>query len=168
MNFRLLAISLVLTSILALPAYADDNTAPTIQAIPEACLTGSTLTFTAVASDSDYPAQSLFFSLINGPQGASIDSSTGAFSWTPSSAQNRLAYHFHVRVTDSGSPNLYAQTLVSVYICQYPATGGSLLYSCKSHTIEGWQRCLCDGPSTGCQVTLGGCRDTNTCDDRQP
>jgi len=40
------------------------------------------LTFTATATDIDVPAQTLIFSLVGAPTGASIDSVTGEFSWT--------------------------------------------------------------------------------------
>jgi len=62
-----------------------------------------TLTFTATADDPD-AGQSLSFSLTNGPAGATIDASTGAFSWTPTEAQGPGTYMFDVVVTDNGSP----------------------------------------------------------------
>ena len=42
------------------------------------------MTFTATATDADVPANVLTFSLEAGaPAGATINGSTGAFSWTP-------------------------------------------------------------------------------------
>src|SRR6185369_962483 len=52
---------------------------PASATIPEL----SPYTFTATATDSDLPAQTLTFSLVGAPTGATIDGSTGAFSWTP-------------------------------------------------------------------------------------
>ena len=49
------------------------------QTVPE----GSTLTFTASASDIDVPPDTLTFSLAGAPGTASIDSITGEFTWTP-------------------------------------------------------------------------------------
>ena len=46
---------------------------------------GSAITFTATATDPD-AGQTLTFSLTGAPAGATIDSSTGAFSWTPTTA----------------------------------------------------------------------------------
>src|SRR5204862_218263 len=57
-------------------------------------------TFTAAASDHDLPAQTLTFSLRGAPTGATIDASTGAFSWTPSEAQGPGVYTFEVVVSD--------------------------------------------------------------------
>ena len=44
-------------------------------------------TFTAGASDPDVPANTLSFSLLGAPAGATIHPATGAFSWTPTEAQ---------------------------------------------------------------------------------
>src|SRR5262249_50103985 len=60
-------------------------------------------TFTANATDSDVPAQSLTFSLVGAPAGATIDGSTGAFSWTPTEAQGPGSYPFTVRVGDGAA-----------------------------------------------------------------
>jgi len=46
--------------------------------------------------------------------GATIDSSSGAFSWTPTAAQGGQIYTLTVRVTDNGSPNLYAEEQFTV------------------------------------------------------
>ncbi|MCA9120825.1 MAG: alpha/beta fold hydrolase [Planctomycetales bacterium] len=68
---------------------------------------GSLLTFTASATDADAPANTLTFSLDAGaPSGASIDASSGVFTWTPSEAQGPATYNITVRVTDDGTPNL--------------------------------------------------------------
>jgi hypothetical protein len=44
------------------------------------------------------------FSLAGAPDGATINSRTGAFSWTPSEDVEATNYTFDVVVTDSGSP----------------------------------------------------------------
>ncbi len=41
------------------------------------------------------------------PAGASINGSTGAFSWTPSEEQGPGTYTFTVRATDNGNPNQF-------------------------------------------------------------
>jgi hypothetical protein len=68
---------------------------------------GTELTFTASATDDDLPANGLTFSLDAGaPAGASIDSVSGAFSWTPNEADGPGMFSVTVRVTDDGTPNL--------------------------------------------------------------
>jgi hypothetical protein len=68
---------------------------------------GRLLTFTALATDADSPADNLSFSLDSGaPAGASIDPSTGQFSWTPSEGTLPGIHTITVRVSDDGLPSL--------------------------------------------------------------
>jgi hypothetical protein len=76
---------------------------------------GSPLTFTASASDPDL-GQHLKFSLIGAPDGASINPDTGAFTWTPTEAQGPGTFTFKVRVTDDGSPALFAEEQLTVSV----------------------------------------------------
>lgn len=62
------------------------------------------LSFTATATDSDVPAQTLTYSLTTSPTGATINSSSGLFSWTPTEVQGPGTYNVTVRVADNGSP----------------------------------------------------------------
>jgi hypothetical protein len=77
---------------------------------------GSLLTFTASATDPDLPANSLTFSLLNAPTGASINASTGAFSWTPTEAQGPGSFPVTIRVTDNGSPNRFAEETLTITV----------------------------------------------------
>jgi mRNA-degrading endonuclease RelE of RelBE toxin-antitoxin system len=79
------------------------NQNPVLAAIGDkTALLGSTLTFTATATDDDLPAQTLGYSLTGAvPAGASINPTTGQFNWTPSVGQVGAIYTFKVRVTDS-------------------------------------------------------------------
>ncbi|HEY2954460.1 MAG TPA: putative Ig domain-containing protein, partial [Candidatus Eisenbacteria bacterium] len=81
---------------------AEANVAPTLAGVPASAtipeLAG--YGFTATATDPDLPAQTLTFSLAGAPAGASIDGSTGEFSWTPTEAQGPGSYEFSVRVSD--------------------------------------------------------------------
>jgi hypothetical protein len=81
------------TEVNAAPAIAN---VPASATIPEL----APYTFTATATDSDLPAQTLTFSLVGAPTGATIDGTTGAFSWTPTEAQGPGSYPFTVRVSD--------------------------------------------------------------------
>ena len=77
------------------------NTAPVLSAIGDKTVNeGELLTFTAKASDADVPANTLTYSLLGAPTGASIDATTGVFTWTPTEAQGPGSYTFTVRVSD--------------------------------------------------------------------
>src|SRR3989442_1015049 len=65
------------------------------------------LTFTVTATDSDLPANTITWSLTLGTPaatGATLNASTGAFSWTPTEAQGPGVYPVTVTATDNGSP----------------------------------------------------------------
>jgi hypothetical protein len=101
-------------------AAVDD--APVLAAIgSKTVFLGATLTFAATATDIDVPAQTLTFSLFGTiPAGASIDGSTGAFTWTPAAAQAGAVYTFGVRVDDGAGGIDEEQVTAAV---AYPATG---------------------------------------------
>jgi len=93
----------------------ETNRAPILLPIPGQSIPEQTqLTFSAVAYDPDDPSDTLAFSLSGQPPGASINSSTGLFSWTPTEAQGPGPYTFDVVVTDDGSPSRTTLTSVSV------------------------------------------------------
>jgi|GEM_PF-68250 len=58
-------------------------------------------TLQPTTTDSDLPAQSLTYSLLNAPAGMGIDPATGLVTWTPTEAQGAGAFAFSIRVTDS-------------------------------------------------------------------
>jgi len=70
----------------------------------------STLTFTAKATDAD-KGDKLVYSLISAPAGASINATTGAFSWTPTTTGS---YTFKVRATDNSG--LYDEEQITVTV----------------------------------------------------
>jgi cysteine-rich repeat protein len=80
---------------------------------------GTLLTFTASASDADVPPDTLSYSLVGAPAGASIGPVSGVFTWTPTSSQLG-AKTFTVLVTDSGSPPLSASRSVTVTVSGRP------------------------------------------------
>lgn len=94
------------------------NTAPTLGTIGDQTVSeGSLLTFTATATDVDTRAQALTFSLDAGaPAGASIDPSTGVFTWTPMEEQGPGSYLVTVRVTDDGSPSLFDEEGLTITV----------------------------------------------------
>lgn len=101
------------------------NTPPILAAINDAELViGQSLVFTAAASDTNMPAQTLAFALGAGaPVGASIDSVSGQFRWTPSVAPGTNA--ISVIVTDSGTPSLTATQTFHVMVYTIPSIGVS-------------------------------------------
>ncbi|MRR12762.1 hypothetical protein EG835_09955, partial [bacterium] len=78
------------------------NAAPVLATIGDKTVAElSLLSFTASATDTDLPAQTLTYSLGPGaPAGAAINPSTGAFSWTPTEAQGPNSYPVTVIVSD--------------------------------------------------------------------
>jgi len=101
------------------------------------------LTFTATATDAD-AGQVLKYSLINAPTGATINTSTGAFSWTPSTIGT---YSFKVRVTDNGTPALYDEEQVSVTVTATFAP--SMVKAGKIQEVTTKQPALYPNPVTG-------------------
>ncbi|HWN96077.1 MAG TPA: PA14 domain-containing protein, partial [Methylomirabilota bacterium] len=95
----------------------QNNNPPWLTAISNVVAArNASVTFPASAVDADAPVQSLIFSLDPGaPAGASIDPTTGVFSWTLSAAQPFGAYSITLRVTDTGTPEMSdAQTFTVV------------------------------------------------------
>ncbi|PYP99840.1 MAG: hypothetical protein DMF83_29675, partial [Acidobacteria bacterium] len=82
------------------------NLAPDLAPIGDkSVVEGSLLTFTAVATDADLPSNVLAFSLDAGaPAGATINATTGVFTWTP--PDGPVTATVTVRVTDNGTPAL--------------------------------------------------------------
>lgn len=93
------------------------NTAPVINSIPSKSVNeGTLLSFSASATDSDIPAQTLSFYLSgNVPSGAGI-TTAGDFTWTPSETQGPSSYNFRVMVVDNGTPPLSAWTPLSITV----------------------------------------------------
>jgi hypothetical protein len=110
------------------PALSDDedititvnevNIAPVLAAIGNKNVAwNNLLSFTASASDVDLPANTLTYSLIGAPVGASIVANTGAFTWTPTNSQIGL-HTFKVKVIDNGTPAKYHEEEITVTVSQ--------------------------------------------------
>ena len=61
---------------------------------------GTLFQFTPPFTDIDLPAQTLTYSLLNGPDGATINTATGQVSWTPTEADGGTTRQFQVTATD--------------------------------------------------------------------
>ncbi|MBK7999079.1 MAG: putative Ig domain-containing protein [Verrucomicrobia bacterium] len=92
--------------------------APEVQFIADKTVSEQTpLSFTVVATDTDVPAQQLTFSLASGEQtGATLSSTSGLFSWTPTEAQGPSTNLFTVIVADNGAPSLTATQRFNVVV----------------------------------------------------
>jgi hypothetical protein len=113
------------------------NTAPVLAFISNRVVTlGQTLSFTASATDTDQPPQTLTFSLGAGtPGNASIIPGNGFFSWTPAAAP--VTNLFSIIVADSGVPSLSATQTFAAVVYLPPQLGG--FGQVGNQFIFGWQ-----------------------------
>jgi PKD repeat protein len=87
------------------------NETPVLDPIPDQVWNRTdAVTFTAVASDAD-SGDTLLFSLVAEPAGASIDEDSGVFTWMPPQSQEPGIYEFIVCVTDGQSNDCEAVTI---------------------------------------------------------
>jgi hypothetical protein len=93
------------------------NTAPTLGSISDQTVNvGVTVTVNDVATDPDVPAQTLAYSLLSGPSGASVAPATGTFTWRPQVSAAGTTNPVQVVVTDNGTPNLSATNGFNVIV----------------------------------------------------
>jgi len=94
------------------------NTPPTLDPIASRVVHfGQTARFTATAADAEGAFQTLTFSLDPGfPAGASIDPSTGDFTWLANNFAPPSTNVITVRVTDNGTPPLSATRPVTITV----------------------------------------------------
>jgi hypothetical protein len=79
------------------------NRAPVMKAVPSATLhLGNSVAVTLSATDADLPAQTLTYTLVQGPVGATL-SPTGLLEWFPTESSVGTVSDFTVRVTESGA-----------------------------------------------------------------
>jgi hypothetical protein len=114
------------------------NVAPVLGAIGNRTVNeGNLLSFTATATDAN-SGQSLTYSLSNAPAGATIDPSTGAFSWTPTAAQGPASYNVTVIVTDNGSPALSDSETFTITVNEPSQTPVTEYVRYLSTTTSAW------------------------------
>ena len=83
----------------------DQNKAPVSDRVLNA---GQMLSFTSTASDVDVPPQGLTFSQPSFPTGATLDATSGLFTWRPAVAQADTTNLIKLMVEDDGKPVLSA------------------------------------------------------------
>jgi hypothetical protein len=85
------------------------NTPPVLAAIGNQTVNvGQTVAFTASATDTDQPPQTLTYNLLAGPAGATLNPNSGALSWRPQVTDANTTNPFTLKVADNGSPSLSA------------------------------------------------------------
>ena len=95
----------------------------------------ATLTFTAIANDTDIPTNTLTFSLDpDAPEGASIDPNTGVFTWTPDENQGGAIYPITVRVTDDATSPLSSTN--RLYVTVNEVNSAPVLSSISDRTVH--------------------------------
>jgi hypothetical protein len=93
------------------------NTPPVLNPIGSRTVNvGSNIVFTASATDTDQPPQTLTFSLLSGPGNATLNPNSGAFSWRPAVTNANTTNAFALKVADSGSPILSATQSFTVTV----------------------------------------------------
>ena len=112
----------------------ETNSPPMLTAISNYTVTeGELLAFTNTATDSDLPANTLVFSLVNAPTNATIDPVSGGFAWTPDEAQGPGTNEITVVVTDDGEPSLSATQMFTVIVLE--TNSGPVLAAISNYTI---------------------------------
>ena len=95
------------------------NLAPELAAIPDTTIeAGTELTFTAVATDEDLPANTLTYSLDGAEPGMDIDPLEGTFTWVPADTGQFVVT---VIVTDDGDPALSDSVEVTIQVTGEPS-----------------------------------------------
>ena len=100
-------ISHTTTVALTLNAVTPPNTPPVLAGIGNRTVNvGQTVAFTASATDTDSPPQTLTFALLAGATNATLNTNSGAFSFRPLVTQANSTNGFTLQVSDNGSPPL--------------------------------------------------------------
>ncbi|MEX2141521.1 MAG: putative Ig domain-containing protein [Pirellulales bacterium] len=94
---------------------SEVNQAPVLTPVGNRTATvGTPLTFTAVATDADDPVNTVVYSLGAGaPTGASINPTTGVFTWTPGATG---MFMITVIATDNGDPALTDEEVITITV----------------------------------------------------
>jgi hypothetical protein len=103
--------------VLTLNAVTPPNTPPTLAAIANQTVNvGQTVAFTASATDTDQPPQTLTFALLAGATNATLNTNSGAFSFRPLATQANSTNSFTLKVSDNGTPPLSATQSFSIFV----------------------------------------------------
>jgi pectin methylesterase-like acyl-CoA thioesterase len=93
------------------------NTAPSLAPVSDQTVNvGVTINVTNQATDPDVPPQTLAFTLLSGPANATLNASSGVFTWRPLVSQANSSNFVEVVVADNGSPSLSATQSFRVFV----------------------------------------------------
>lgn len=113
---------------IALTLTAPTNTPPVLAPITNRTVNvGQTVAFTASATDTDQPPQTLTFALLAGGANATLNTNSGAFSFRPLVTQANSTNNFTLKVTDNGTPSLSATQSFVVVVNPLAAPGVSIV-----------------------------------------
>ena len=114
------------TIALTLNGVAPSNTPPMLAAITNQTVNvGQTVAFTASATDTNQPPQTLTFALLAGATNATLNTNSGAFSFRPLVTQANSTNNFTLKVSDNGTPSLSATQSFAVIVNPLSAPGVS-------------------------------------------
>ncbi len=127
-------ISHTTTIALTLNAVTPPNTPPTLAPIVNQTVNvGQTVAFTASATDTDQPPQTLTFALLAGVTNATLNTNSGAFSFRPLVTQADSTNSFTLTVSDNGTPSMSATQSFSVVVNPLTAPGISSISAAGGH-----------------------------------
>jgi hypothetical protein len=105
------------TKTIALTLTGPTNTPPVLAAITNQTVNvGQTVAFTANATDTNQPPQTLTFTLLVGATNATLNTNSGAFSFRPLVTQANSTNSFTLKVADNGTPSLSATQSFAVVV----------------------------------------------------
>ncbi len=105
------------TKTIALTLTGPTNTPPVLAAITNRTVSvGQTVAFTANATDTNQPPQTLTFALLVGATNATLNTNSGAFSFRPLVPQANSTNNFTLKVSDNGTPSLSATQSFAVMV----------------------------------------------------
>ena len=122
---------------------AQTNTPPVLAPIANQTVNvGQTVAFTARATDTDSPPQTLTFALLTGATNATLNTNSGTFSFRPLVTQANSTNGFMLQVSDNGTPSLSAMQSFTVTVNpltqpsfgNISTTGGQFSFSVNGQT----------------------------------
>lgn len=143
---------------------APPNSSPVLDEVSSRSIySGQPGRVTVSATDTESSYQSLVYSLVSGPPGASIDPTTGEILWPTSAGGTTGTFTFTVRVTDSGIPPLSQERTFTIVVSAGPRfdsitmeNAGSLALGFGTLTGQDYQLQSSDDLSETSWENIGG------------